>query len=45
MLFVCRFERRNLRILAAGGDGTVTWLLKTIRELQVAQCSVVLPLS
>ena len=26
---------RNLRILAAGGDGTVTWLLKTIRDLQV----------
>ena len=24
---------RNLRILAAGGDGTVTWILKTIREL------------
>lgn len=24
---------RNLRILAAGGDGTVTWLLKTVREL------------
>lgn len=24
---------RNLRILAAGGDGTVTWILKTVREL------------
>lgn len=27
--------RSNLRILAAGGDGTVTWILKTIRDLQV----------
>ena len=26
---------RNLRILAAGGDGTVTWILKTIRDLQL----------
>jgi len=26
---------RNLRILAAGGDGTVTWILKTIQELQL----------
>lgn len=28
-------RRSNLRILAAGGDGTVTWLLKTVRELQL----------
>lgn len=32
----CGMPRRsNLRILAAGGDGTVTWLLKTVRELQL----------
>lgn len=26
---------RRLRILAAGGDGTVAWILTTIRELQL----------
>ena len=25
--------RRKMRILAAGGDGTVAWILKTVREL------------
>ena len=25
----------RLRILAAGGDGTVAWILKTVRELQL----------
>ncbi len=29
--FVCS----RLRILAAGGDGTVAWILKTVRELQL----------
>ena len=24
---------RKMRILAAGGDGTVAWILKTVREL------------
>lgn len=27
--------RRKMRILAAGGDGTVAWILKTIRDLQL----------
>ena len=26
---------RKMRILAAGGDGTVAWILKTIRDLQL----------
>ena len=27
------YARRKMRILAAGGDGTVAWILKTVREL------------
>ena len=36
----------RLRILAAGGDGTVAWILKTIRELQLepAPAVAVMPL-
>ena len=30
---VCPCSR--LRILAAGGDGTVSWILNTVRELQL----------
>ncbi len=29
------YYRRNLRILAAGGDGTVAWILGTIAELKL----------
>ncbi|EFN52167.1 hypothetical protein CHLNCDRAFT_139349 [Chlorella variabilis] len=38
--------RRNLRILAAGGDGTVTWILKTVRELglEPAPAVAIMPL-
>ena len=36
----------RLRILAAGGDGTVAWILKTVRELQLepAPAVAVMPL-
>lgn len=38
--------RRNLRILTAGGDGTVTWVLKTIQDLRLdpAPAVAVMPL-
>ncbi|KAL6785056.1 hypothetical protein ACKKBG_A02255 [Auxenochlorella protothecoides x Auxenochlorella symbiontica] len=38
--------RRNLRVLCAGGDGTVTWILKTIFDLglEPAPAVAVLPL-
>lgn len=29
-------RRRKLRIVAAGGDGTVAWLLSTIKKLDVS---------
>ena len=37
---------RRLRILAAGGDGTVAWILKTVRELQLdpAPAVAIMPL-
>lgn len=30
-----KYYRDNLRILAAGGDGTVAWLMKTIKDLNL----------
>ena len=29
------WARRKMRILAAGGDGTVAWILKTVRDLDL----------
>ncbi len=31
------YFKRNLRVIAAGGDGTVAWILGTIRQARAKQ--------
>ena len=33
------YFKRNLRVIAAGGDGTVAWILGTIRQVRVQYMS------